>query len=361
MEFSFNIPTSIFFGRGAIQRNASALVLGSRAYIVTGKSSGRVSGALSDVERVLNTHSIPYEVFEGVGNNPEVEQCKELGAKARAFGADFIVGIGGGSPLDAAKAVAVFAANDVEPEVLFANKYEHILPIAAVATTSGTGSEATPWSVLTWHKIKTKMSFGALNSFPRVAFLDPSYTDSLPLNVTRDTAFDAFTHCFESVISMKASPMTDAVNFYALSRFGKLMEPLEKGELDGIRDELMLISLLGGIGIANTGTTLMHAMGYPLTYFKNVPHGRANAFVLPAYLAELKNNRPQRLNEALHALGVSYEALVAYVKRCYPFDVQAQKDELTLWAEQTVAKNPHKTTGTSNDAAHIWSLYEMLF
>ncbi len=361
IDFSFNIPTRILFSRGAVRNNAEALRLGTRAFVVTGKSSGRLSGALNDVERELDALHIAYETFEGVGNNPQVEQCRELGARARAFRADFIIGIGGGSPIDAAKAVAVFAATDIEPEMLFQNKYEHVLPIAAVPTTSGTGSEVTPWSVLTWNKVETKQSFGGIKTFPRVALLDPSYTESLSPSVTLDTAFDAFSHCLESVISTKASPVTDALNFYALSRFGKLIKPLEHGEHSSIRDELMLVSLLGGIAIANTGTTLMHAMGYPLTYFKNVPHGRANAYVLPAYLAEVGACRPERLEVALKALGISQEELITFTKCKFPFDVKANTEELSLWATQTALKDPQKTTGVPNDTEHIRELYEMLF
>ena len=360
MKFLFNMPTSIRFSRGAVQNNAEALRLGGRAFVVTGRNSGRLSGALSDVERQLKALKIVYETFEGVGNNPEVEQCRELGAHAREFHADFIVGIGGGSPIDAAKAVAVFGAENIEPEALFQNKYERVLPVAAVPTTSGTGSEATPWSVLTWRKVETKQSFGGIKTFPRVALLDPGYTESLSPSVTLDTAFDALTHCLESVISTKASPVTDALNFYALSRFGALMGPLERGELAPIRDELMFVSLLGGMGIANTGTTLMHAMGYPLTYFKNVPHGRANAYVLPAYLSEVGDRRPQRLEAALNALGVSREELVSYTKRNFPLDMRLDAAELSLWAAQTVAKDPQKTTGVPNDMEHIRALYEML-
>jgi alcohol dehydrogenase class IV len=361
IEFSFNIPTRILFSRGAVRNNAEALRLGKRAFVVTGKSSGRLSGALNDVERELDALKITYEIFEGVGNNPDVEQCRELGARARNFHADFVIGIGGGSPIDAAKAVAVFGAEDIEPEILFQNKYDSVLPIIAIPTTSGTGSEATPWSVLTWKKVQTKQSFGGIKTFPRVAFLDPGYTESLSPSVTLDTAFDAFSHCLESVISTKASPVTDALNFYALSRFGGLMESLERGEHTSIREDLMLISLLGGIVIANTGTTLMHAMGYPLTYFKNVPHGRANAYVLPAYLTEVGDRRPQRLEAALKALGISQEELITYIKRKFPFDVQANAEELSLWAAQTAAKDPQKTTGVPNDTGHIRELYEMLF
>lgn len=142
MEFGFRFPTDIHFGRGIVQRNSAALRLGARAFVVTGKRSGRASGALADVIAALTHEKIECSVFEGIGNNPDVEQCRAVGAQARAYHADFIIGIGGGSPLDAAKAVAVFAANDIPAEQLFTNSYENaVLPIVAVPTTSGTGSD----------------------------------------------------------------------------------------------------------------------------------------------------------------------------------------------------------------------------
>ena len=102
MEFGFHFPTAIRFGRGVVRSNSAALRLGKRAFIVTGKHSGRASGALADVIAALSHEKIECSVFEGGGNNPDVEQCRAIGAQARAFRADFVIGIGGGSPLDAA-------------------------------------------------------------------------------------------------------------------------------------------------------------------------------------------------------------------------------------------------------------------
>lgn len=362
MEFGFHFPTKIRFGRGAVQNNGAALRLGERAFIVTGKHSGRASGALADVIAALTHEKIECSVFEGIGNNPDVEQCRVVGAQARAFHADFIIGIGGGSPLDAAKAVAVFAANDIPAEQLFTNSYESgVLPIVAVPTTSGTGSEATSWSVMTWHTVKTKRSFGSLQTYPCLALLDPTYTDSLPLAITRSTAMDAFTHCFESVISVKASPLTDALSFHALERFGKLMPQLELGDVASLRDELMLISLLGGVAISHTGTTLMHSIAYPLTYFHGTPHGLANAFVLPVYLKELAAYRPERLAAALGALGMSQAELAAYVQRNCPIDFTPDRTMFPLWAEQTAAQGGARNTGTPVDASHFEELYAEIF
>ena len=137
MNFSFELPTVVRFGRGAVRENAKLLALGKRAFVVTGANSGRKSGALGDALCALSAEGVAYEVYEGIGSNPNVSACRTLGQRARAFGADFIVGIGGGSPLDAAKAIAVFAANEIDEQRLFQYGYENgVLPIAAIPTTS---------------------------------------------------------------------------------------------------------------------------------------------------------------------------------------------------------------------------------
>lgn len=363
MNFSFELPTVVRFGRGAVRENAKLLALGKRAFVVTGANSGRKSGALGDVLCALSAEGVAYEVYEGIGSNPNVSACRTLGQRARAFGADFIVGIGGGSPLDAAKAIAVFAANEIDEQRLFQYGYENgVLPIAAIPTTSGTGSEVTPWSIMTDDTAKTKRSFGGTLTFPRVALLDPTYTEKLPRAITFDTGMDAFQHCFESFLSMRATPATDALCLEALKRFSHCMQPLAEGKLEGIREELMLISMLGGMAIAQTGTTLMHAMGYPLTYFHDVPHGRANSLVLPAYVAALDAYRPERLREALNALGVSKDKLCDFA-RMHTDDCTLHPDEAALqfYAEQTSRKDPMATTGVPGDAASIYRLYRIVF
>ena len=366
MNFKFDLPVDIRFGRGAVKANADAIAsFGKRAYVVTGKTSGRRSGALLDVMEVLASLGIQAEAFEGIGNNPEVEQCKEIGLAARKFGAEFIIGIGGGSPMDAAKAVAAFAANPdmTAAELLSCAFKSNILPIVAVPTTSGTGSEATPWSIMTWHEVRTKRSFGNHYTFPRLALLDPDYTNALPLSVTRHTAMDAFQHAFESVISHKSTPFTDALNFEALRRFAPCMAKLEAGEVDTIREELMLVSLMAGATIANTGTTTLHSLGYPLTYFCDLPHGLANSVMMPAYLDELKTYEPERLNRALSAMGMSFEELRGYLRRNYPLDkaLAPTEEMLALWAEQTTKQGAVKNTDIPHDAEYLAGIYERAF
>ncbi|MEG1559287.1 MAG: iron-containing alcohol dehydrogenase family protein [Clostridia bacterium] len=347
IPFVFNIPTKVFFGENALKNNADVLkTLGSRAFIVAGANSGRLSGALIEIEEALNRLNIAHAKFEGIGNNPNVSQCKEVGLMAREFGADFIIGIGGGSPLDASKAVAVFAANDIDENRLFTYGYDKgVLPIVAVSTTSGTGSEITPWSVMTVDSLKTKRSFGGELTFPRIAIVDPKYTNGLSKEITLNTAIDAFTHCFESMFSIKASPITNALNLYALELFGECFNELMDGNVDNIRENLSLVSLFGGATISQTGTTLMHAMGYPLTYFYHLPHGAANAVVLPTYLEIMKQYRCDILNTALGAMNITYDELLTQVSFKYSLKNKLNNDEILLFASQTAAQSAAKNSG----------------
>lgn len=361
MGFVFRARANTFFGEDCVKQYAADWMLGKRAYVVTGKTSGRKSGALADVESALQAGGVSYAVFEGIGNNPTLEQCREVAALAREARTDFVIGVGGGSPLDAAKAVAVLAVEDISTEQLFKNAYTSALPLVAIPTTSGTGSEVTPWSILTRSDIQTKRSFGNDKTLPAVALLDPAYTKSLSHRITLDTAMDAFTHCFESLMTNKATPVTDAYNYEAIRRFGACLPALERGDLDGIREELMLVSMLGGMSIAHTGTTLMHGMGYPLTYYCGLAHGEANCAVLPAYLDLTARVQPERHQRALQALGMDAASLSAYVRRNIPLTLRITDEQIRHFSEQTMLQNSTRNMPFSPDQSDVQALYKAAF
>ncbi|MDO8685453.1 MAG: iron-containing alcohol dehydrogenase family protein [Clostridiales bacterium] len=289
MNFGFFMPTRIFFGKDSMKSNAGELhKLGERCFIVTGRKSGAASGALDDMKKALDSQGIRWKVFDAIDNNPSVENVNDAAALARSWKAEFIAGIGGGSPLDAAKAVAVLSVNDIEPVGLFTNKFlNKPLPLITIPTTAGTGSEVTPYCVLTRKDMQTKMSFGNEFTFPRVSFLDPSYTMSLPYDVTINTAIDAFSHVMEGYLSRKATPVSDALAVEAMGIFGSCLDGLSEnssGIDEGVREKLLYISMLGGMIITHTSTTIIHGMGYSLTYFFDIPHGKANAVFFRDYL-----------------------------------------------------------------------------
>lgn len=287
MQFKFHMPTKAYFGAGCIEKNSSELAaLGRKALIVTGGRSARESGALSDICNVLKEQDIDYFIFDKVENNPSTDTVKAGSDEAKKVGAEFVVGIGGGSPIDAAKAVAVLAANDMEPDELFANIFKNKpLPIVAIPTTAGTGSEVTPYSVLTRGNLQTKGSCGNAYTFPSIAFLDPHYTESLPPEVTVNTAVDALSHCVEGYLGKRRTSTSDILAQEGIKIFGHCLESLMSGKVNyKDRENLLYMSMLGGMVISHTGTTIVHGAGYNLTYFKGIPHGKANGYLMAEYL-----------------------------------------------------------------------------
>jgi alcohol dehydrogenase class IV len=236
-----------------------------------------------------------------------LENVAEGGRVAREFKADFVIGIGGGSPLDASKAVAVLAVNDIEPVELYKNVFENKpLPIVAIPTTAGTGSEVTPYSILTRNDMKTKMSFGNEDTFPKLAFIDSTYTESMSYETTVDTAIDALSHAMEGYLSKRSTPVSDVLALEAIKAFSECTKALIDNKIDFVvREKLLYVSMLGGMVISHTGTTIIHGLGYSLTYFKGIPHGRANGYFMREYLKYNYEAVGEKIDKILELFKVS--------------------------------------------------------
>ena len=306
MKAKFHMPTRVVIGSGCVAENAGLLPkCGKRALIMTGKSSAKLCGALRDVEEALASQGIAYRLFDRVESNPGIENCRAAAAAARDERADFIVGIGGGSPLDAAKAAAIFARNELPDARVFSGEYPAgALPVVAIPTTAGTGSEVTPYAILTNDAVEGKSSISSESIFPVLAFLDGAYTASLSRRVAASTALDALSHAAEGYLSLRSDPWSRALAYEALRALGKALPRLALGEGgEELRFELLLAADMAGTVIAQTGTTIVHAMGYSLTYFKGIEHGRANGLLLGPYLELIAGARPEAVREVLDALG----------------------------------------------------------
>ena len=344
--YKYFMPTKIFVGDHSVFENAKELLLGKRCMIVTGKTSGEKSGALADVIAILKENGVDYSIYNKIGNNPTIEECAEGGVAARSFGCDFLIGIGGGSPLDACKAIAVYATNEIGNDFqlydIYKSEYKNKpLPMAAIPTTAGTGSETTPYSILTLHKEKTKKSFSSPDLFYKVAFLDGRYTVKLPLQIARNTAIDAMSHLLEGFTNKKSSPASDHIALEGIRIIGKHKDALITGDFnEDICTELLWAASLGGIVISQTGTTVVHSMGYSLTYYKDIPHGMANGLLLGEYLERTSVVLPEKTAEYEKALGMSVKEIKAFLKNCLPCDVSFWESELEEWAKGSIkAKN----------------------
>ena len=364
MKFEFNMPVNLKFGTGVIRKNSEDFKLGKKALLVTGKSSAHLSGALDDILYVLDEQNIGYEIFDRVEINPSLQNVADGAELCRETGADFIIAIGGGSPMDAAKGIAALAANDMEPIELLNNKFVNpFLPIIAVPTTSGTGSEVTPYSVLTIPSMKTKRSFTSKWSFPVFAFADPEYTKSLPLSITIDTAFDAFSHLLESYCSRRSTPFNDVIALEGIAAFEKCMDNIESGNItDETRKRLMYASCLGGMAITHTGTTLMHAMGYSLTYFKNYSHGRANALLIGEYLKLVRKEIPEKVATVLSVLGLNdYDEADNYFALGMGEYPVLTDDECKQFASLAATQGSVRQTRADISEKDIYDLYKQKF
>ncbi len=316
------MPVRVFSGEGAVMNNAGLFAaFGERCALITGKSSAVKSGALADVAAALEQSGVPFCVFDGIGPNPSVESCIAAGRTAHDFGAAFVVGIGGGSALDAAKAAAVFAANPgLDEEGFYQKRWDAPpLPILLIGTTAGTGSEVTKVSVLTDSRGR-KHSIHDDRLFAAAAFGDARYTAVLPRPVALSTGIDVLAHCAESYFNRNADEISRA---FAVRGIRLLAAPLlrcARGETLTSEDRAALYdaSLLGGLAICGTGTCFPHNVGYYLTENYGVPHGFASARFLPALLELVERKDPACAARFFAELGLSREKLTELLTLCLP-------------------------------------------
>ncbi len=300
--FDLNMPTRIISGKGCIEANASLFAIGKKAMIVCGKTGARLSGALDAVSEVLKQNNVEFTVFDKISENPPLLTCCEGGRIACDEDCDLVIGIGGGSALDAAKAIATFAVNpDIEPEDIFNfSVLERGLPIIAIPTTAGTGSEANPYSVLSLPDGERKKTFKAPWSYPVYSFLDPTFTLSLPHSVTVSTALDAFHHALESLLSPKTTDISEMMALCAAEGIWDVLTQYPEEFSYEHREKLLYASCAAGIAISVTGTGFPHPMGYSLTMLDGISHGRACAVFAADYIDY--NSRTEKGAERLALL-----------------------------------------------------------
>jgi len=323
MPMLLNMPARLITGPGCIEKNAALLTaLGSRCLLVTGKTGAKRCGALDAVTAVLDANGIAHTLFDAVAPNPTVETCLAAGRAAREFGADFILGIGGGSALDAAKVAGIAAANPAMDETgLYSREWPAPgRPVVLVGTTAGTGSEVTSVSVLTDSR-QRKHSIHDDRLYAALALGDASFTMSAPPAVTATTAIDVLAHCTESYFSRKADNLSRLYSVAGIRLFLTVAK-----ETDGLktalsydqRERLYEASLLGGLAINPTGTVFAHTMGYVLTERFGIPHGFASAAFLPALLDGAAEALPDFTAGFYAAVGCSPEEFAAVYRNVMP-------------------------------------------
>lgn len=338
MEFKYSMPTVIYFGEDSILKNKEVFSkIGNKALIVTGRSSAKKNGSYDDVVKALSQVEVEHVLFDEVEENPSLETIEKASGVGKANNVDFVIGIGGGSPMDASKAIAVFIKNpEINMDNIFCGKQLESIPVIAVATTSGTGSEVTQYSIVTSNKEKTKKNLGQ-SVFPKIAFVDSKYTLNLPYDITVNTAVDAFTHLVEGYLNSNSTYMSDLYGERGFELFNHCFEKLIKKELDKeFRSKVMLASTLAGIQISQNGTSLPHGMGYALTYFKGLPHGLANGVLTIEYLKSFKNTtKIERMLEILQLNKL--EDLEAIFKKLINVNIEITDEEIMQYSKSLIS------------------------
>lgn len=335
------MPTKVYSEKECIKNHAKEIAsFGKKAMLVTGKNSARKCGALQDMEDVLQQENITYVIFDEIEENPSIETVM----KAREFGVcekvDLVIGIGGGSPLDAAKAIAMMIANPgLGEEVLYESSELENLPIICVPTTCGTGSEVTPYAILTIHKQRTKKSISH-RIYPNLALLDAKYLKSMSREGLVNTAVDALAHLLESYLNTNANELNRIYSKEGLSIWKEVKKRLlEDCLIEEDYATMLHASMVAGMAITHTGTSLPHGLSYPITYELGVPHGKAVGMFLGGFVEGYQNK--EEVAEVLSLL--DFESTVAFRKYMNELLGEvAVSEELMKENVQNLLENPAK-------------------
>ena len=343
----FYMPVRVFDEQECVKNHAKELCsFGKKALIVTGKNSSFSNGSFDDAAEVLRSNGIDFEVFSEVEENPSTETIFAARDRFISEDIDHVIGIGGGSPMDAAKAIALALAH---PDYLLddlydASKASSALPVICVPTTCGTGSEVTGVSVLTRHDKKTKISM-VHKVFPALALIDGKYIKNASPSLIANSSVDALSHLFESVLNSKADPYVRMTAMFGLREWSKTRDIItgEREASDIDRAFLMRSSVLAGMSIAQSGTSLPHALSYTLTYDIGIPHGRAVGYFLPGFLAAAPD---LDRDDLLHAAGFSgLPEFTLFIHKALG-EIEVSEDELNKSFE-TVKSNAAKMRSAS--------------
>ncbi len=313
MSFNYYMPTRILFGKGQLKNLHKQALPGKKALLVTSSGqSAKKFGYLNQLKNELKLAGAGFELFDRILPNPIKNHVMEGAALAKRTGCDFIIGLGGGSAIDSAKAIAVMTANDGDYWDYISGgsgKGQPVpnapLPIVAVTTTAGTGTEADPWTVIT--NGTEKIGFGYDKTFPVLSIVDPDLMMTVPPHLTAFQGFDALFHSTEGYINSTANEMSDLFSLKAISLIGKsLQKAVADGGDETARADVALANTLAGIVESTSGCVSEHSIAHALSaLYPKLEHGCALIMISCAYYAFLAQSGScdERLVDMAKALG----------------------------------------------------------
>ncbi|MGB4658632.1 MAG: iron-containing alcohol dehydrogenase [Mobilitalea sp.] len=307
MDFNYYLPVNLIFGNKKVDEVGKiTLKYGKKAFLVTGKSSSKKTGLLDRIIEKLRESGIDSVIFDKVEQNP-LTTTAIIGAEfAKEEKCDVIVGVGGGSIMDCAKAIAFLTCNegDINEYIYGRKSSDKALPIILIPTTCGTGSEGNGFAVLTNPDNNDKKSLRTNSIIAKASIVDPECMMTMPKHILASVGFDALTHNMEAYLSKIGQPITDMMSTYAMSLIGKYFERVYKDNTDLEAWEAMcLASTLGGMVINLAGVTLPHGMEHPASGLRNLVHGNGLAALTPVVYEASIDSAPDKFAEISRRLG----------------------------------------------------------
>lgn len=365
MHSTFYLPTRIIFGSHSLQRLSEERLPGKRALIVisSGKST-RSFGYLDQVEQQLKKAHVSYEVFDKILPNPVLTHVTEGAKLAREKGCDFVIGLGGGSVIDSAKAIAIMATNE-------GNLWDYIgggsgkgkpmekkpLPIVAITTTAGTGTEADPWLVITKEDTNEKIGYGNDHTFPFLSIVDPTLMVSVPPHLTAYQGFDALFHSTEGYLNKIANTFSDQYSLEAIRLIGKsLPTAVKDGRNLKAREDVAMANTLSGMVETFSGCISEHSLEHAMSaYHPNLEHGAGLIMISEAYYTHIAEHHiaDERMIAMAKALGKAdateamdfVKALVDLQKACGVDDLKMSDYGITESELPAMVQNARQNMG----------------
>lgn len=361
-SFIYFIPTKLIFGSGKLNSLATEIMPGKKALIViTAGQSMRKNGYLDRAIGYLAENNISSVVFDKILANPIKEHVMEAAAICKTEGCDFIVGLGGGSAIDSAKAIAVMACNEgdfwdyVSGGSGKAKPVNKALPVVAIPTTAGTGTEADPWAVITHEALQEKIGFGNQHTFPVLSIIDPELMLTVPPHLTAYQGFDAFFHAAEGYLANCATPISD---LFALEAVRLLYKYLPRAVKDGkdlkAREKVAWASTLAGMVESTSSCISEHSLEHAMSaYFPNLPHGAGLILLSEAYFTTFKNDQMKRYMKMAEVMTMQksnrpsdfIDALVLMQKECGVRDIRLSEYGVKEEDLPKFVKNARETMG----------------
>ncbi|GAB6137244.1 iron-containing alcohol dehydrogenase [Halanaerobaculum tunisiense] len=310
--YEFLTPPNIFYGEGVLEESRNKLsTIGNKALVVTDKVMKDI-GHIEKITTILENQGIDYSIYSKVNSEPKdwhIEEGVEIYQNQKC---DFVIAVGGGSPIDAAKGIGAMITNPghITDYMGLGKIKQPSPPVIAVPTTAGTGSEVTQFTIIADTKNDVKMLIGSKEIVPDVAIVDAKFTKSVPPKVTAATGIDALTHAIEAYTSVDHQPLADTL---ALSAIRKISKYLRRAWKDGsdmeAREKMMLAAMEAGMSFNNSSVTVVHGMSRPIGALFHIAHGVSNAILLPVCMNKALKGATARFADVAEAMGVDRSGL----------------------------------------------------